>query len=363
MPPTDEPTGTKSSAGNLCDFCEKALSDVFEFQQGDKLKIRIIKYGFDKQVHRFISQLKPKTCGLCQAILDLVDIISQTDPGVSRVKLSGPVWRARYTADLFPVEPSPAAHFCVDCRLPKFTSDGSCKDTGSQPFLSDLYIQFRSRRDAIPGSWIDRPVGPELDEGLLRNWVKAGAEEQTQHCQFASPSGPLINTPLRLIDCDAECLILRQQPCSYIALSYVWGPNPDPAWFTLRRNNLSRVLEPGGLLDTEGHGLRLPRAIRESMQVVKKLGLRYLWVDAVCIIQDDDADRSAFITCMNKIYRDAFATLILTNGIDSDSSVPGVSPRTTLYRTLSYIVSLGKVDMRITIPRVSLRRHLISSRW
>ena len=53
----------------------------------------------------------------------------------------------------------------------------------------------------------------------------------------------------------------------------------------------------------------LPQTIQDAIIVTRKLGLRYLWVDALCIIQDSASDRAAEITKMDRIYQNAQLTI------------------------------------------------------
>ena len=52
----------------------------------------------------------------------------------------------------------------------------------------------------------------------------------------------------------------------------------------------------------------LPQTIQDAITVTRKLGLRYLWVDALCIIQDSALDRDTELTKMDRIYQNAQLT-------------------------------------------------------
>ena len=53
----------------------------------------------------------------------------------------------------------------------------------------------------------------------------------------------------------------------------------------------------------------LPQTIQDAIIVTRKLGLQYLWVDALCIIQDSASDRAAEIAKMDRIYQNAQLTI------------------------------------------------------
>lgn len=92
---------------------------------------------------------------------------------------------------------------------------------------------------------------------------------------------------------------------SYLALSYCWGkPDPGAAFepVLLRRDSLHD-------LTSRIRPERLQKSIRDAIWVTRKLHFRYLWVDALCIIQDDKDDKDHEISQMATIYKNAAITL------------------------------------------------------
>ena len=67
----------------------------------------------------------------------------------------------------------------------------------------------------------------------------------------------------------------------YAALSYVWGQTET---FRTTKDNLVYLLEEGSISARER---LLPRTIRDTMRPAKLLDINYLWVDCLCIVQDD----------------------------------------------------------------------------
>jgi hypothetical protein len=66
---------------------------------------------------------------------------------------------------------------------------------------------------------------------------------------------------------------------SYIALSHCWGADIDLGARTLRSNVTARFT--GFEVD------RLPKTFRDAILLTRRLGIRYIWIDSLCIIQDD----------------------------------------------------------------------------
>ena len=108
---------------------------------------------------------------------------------------------------------------------------------------------------------------------------------------------------LKVDNLDAIHLCMTQyQGHSYAALSYCWGPEQFP--------NLIATKESvkGMLMNIPLTSF--PLTLRDGIIVAHELGLRYLWIDALCIIQDDDEDKNNEIPQMRRIFSNAYCTII-----------------------------------------------------
>jgi hypothetical protein len=74
------------------------------------------------------------------------------------------------------------------------------------------------------------------------------------------------------------------------------------------------------------------------MAIVKKLGKQYLWVDSLCINQQDTADKLQQISKMGDVYRGAYATIIALSGDSANSGLTRVGPNRELYPQLDCYV-------------------------
>jgi hypothetical protein len=61
---------------------------------------------------------------------------------------------------------------------------------------------------------------------------------------------------------------------------------------------------------------QLPQTIRDAVEVTRSLGLDYLWVDALCIIQDDPEDCASEIAKMSSVYRGSTITISAASAKD-----------------------------------------------
>ncbi|KAI1211082.1 HET-domain-containing protein [Annulohypoxylon truncatum] len=124
----------------------------------------------------------------------------------------------------------------------------------------------------------------------------------------------------------------------YAALSYCWG-GPQP--FQLTKANLNAL--QGAALGSH----LLPRALKDAVRVTHLLGLRYLWIDALCIVQDDPEDKKREIGQMCAIYQNAFVTIAAaTSSSVSESFLDNKSTFNTKHATCTVHVSLGSEDCR-----------------
>ncbi|KAJ4195620.1 hypothetical protein NW755_001780 [Fusarium falciforme] len=62
------------------------------------------------------------------------------------------------------------------------------------------------------------------------------------------------------------------------------------------------------------------------MELVRSLGERYLWVDALCLIQDHPRDMKGGIEIMNSILRGSHFAIVVASGTGMQSGIPGVRP-------------------------------------
>lgn len=202
--------------------------------------------------------------------------------------------------------------------------------------------------EALPNRWEPNHL-PRLDVGvhanttLLKRWLveckrhEHSSREAKQGYNYLFQS----ELPFRLVDVMEECLVQKDKECDYLALSYVWGSLPTlndpgedereiPVLLTLKKN--MRDLESPKSLSSSrlvSHSTgRISRTIRDAMEFTRQMGMRYLWVDTLCIVQDDLYEKTRLIGNMDSIYNSATATIIAAAGSDADAGLRGISPRT-----------------------------------
>uniref|UniRef100_A0A8H7TLR7 Heterokaryon incompatibility domain-containing protein n=1 Tax=Bionectria ochroleuca TaxID=29856 RepID=A0A8H7TLR7_BIOOC len=109
----------------------------------------------------------------------------------------------------------------------------------------------------------------------------------------------------------------------YLALSHRWG-DKEPPWRTLQENILQRRMK-GFKLD------ELPKTFQDAIEVTRELGIKYLWIDSLCIIQDNSDDWKQESERMHSVYASAYCTIAATSGLDSSAGfLAGIVPHENL---------------------------------
>ncbi|KAF2647367.1 HET-domain-containing protein, partial [Lophiostoma macrostomum CBS 122681] len=111
--------------------------------------------------------------------------------------------------------------------------------------------------------------------------------------------------PRRILDLgsgDGLDIVLRENLgtfASYVCLSHSWG-GQQPLKTTMRslRDFQNKITWSS-----------LPRLFQDAVTCTRKIGFRYLWIDSLCIIQDDPTDWMEQSACMVDIYRNGALTL------------------------------------------------------
>ena len=181
---------------------------------------------------------------------------------------------------------------------------------------------------------ITRLLPDMCNSNLIRQWLSICESTHGGNCR---PRLDQRLSTIRLVDTRAKCIKSFVQTSDlgiprYIALSYVWGPTLSS--YTLLAKDLEHVHNIG-FLDYQ----RLPATILDAISLVSNIGERYIWVDRLCIVQDDDKDKMRYIPMMGSIYAEAIFTIIAAAGADSDAGLPGLRPGTRQSRQHSILIN------------------------
>lgn len=158
----------------------------------------------------------------------------------------------------------------------------------------------------------------QVNVELLRQWIDCCHTSHTDHCHKIEIPSPLSH--IYLIDVVEGCLISANIETRYVALSYVWG---DFRTIQTTKRNLAYLQRPGSI-DVGGSNLKFGKTIEDALRLVLLLGERYLWVDCLCIVQDDLNTKRNFLDAMGSIYANAYLTIVAADGKDADHGLRGL---------------------------------------
>jgi len=184
---------------------------------------------------------------------------------------------------------------------------------------------------------------------LIQKWFQRCREHHGDTCGRSILPQPA--QMIRLIDVSELKVVTGNLDMKFVALSYVWGANAEPL---LKKSTVHPMSIAGGISIE-----RLPRTIGDAIEFTRKLGQRFIWIDSVCIIQDDDMDKREQLPLMDRIYSCAELVIVAASGDSAHSGLPGLeTQRSVKNRPVECIKGFPFTTI---LPQLS--KHLDSSVW
>jgi hypothetical protein len=135
-------------------------------------------------------------------------------------------------------------------------------------------------------------------------------------------------------------------------LSHCWGTGDR---LTLTKNRLNAFQDAIPYAD-------LPKTFQDAILLTKALGIRFLWIDALCILQDQDEDWKHESASMCAVYQNSLLSLSALAATDSHSGM--FFDRTSPYITVTVNESEIGVRQRLdSLPQALARSRLETRAW
>ncbi|KAF6225107.1 hypothetical protein HO133_010303 [Letharia lupina] len=189
--------------------------------------------------------------------------------------------------------------------------DGNAKSSPVQNLVSEANIVDDPAAIDVPGRILQPLMLSGDTAAMIKNWQFTCRQN---HSDYQRPA----YRPQRLLQVGGgEVNHLKLQAChessvpslpEYAALSYMWG---GPQRFMTTKDSLEARMVRIEFED-------LPGTLRDAVLVCRVIGIRWLWVDVLCIIQDDPQDKLEQIKTMGEVYRSAALTIIPAFSLGSD---------------------------------------------
>lgn len=248
----------------------------------------------------------------------------------------------------------------IDQQPPDFQLKRRALPTDKQNrfILGELELAPGEASNDVGMPLLRRPIRPFFEPDLLRRWLDACQYHKT--CNVRHPDKTLFQRGFRLIDVYEERLVEVTVPCEYFALSYVWG-NRDSSGLQTTTRNIRRLKQRSALAakeSTKAMREKVPRTIANAMELCRAVGKRYLWVDRLCILQDNLDEKMRLIHGMDQVYENASVTIFAASGNHADYGLSGCAPREHLPFEEVHSVSTGAKTLNFSIARTSMGEQL-----
>ncbi|RSL87594.1 hypothetical protein CEP51_002141 [Fusarium floridanum] len=224
----------------------------------------------------------------------------------------------------------------LDCPATAVENDDTAKPRGLQPPLS------------------------HISEETV-HWMKSRMDSCVSH-DHINPQKTFIPDRLIQVEADGLRLVLTKDMVNpdleiprYIALTYCWGPEPHASkQLKTTSLNLSQHLQtiPESLL---------PQAIQDSVTLARALSIPFLWVDALCILQDVSTDWDQQCAVMERIYGNAYVTVAAAASLNCEQGYLQKTDRIII----PYANNNASLNFAIYSPlyKASVGEELVISPW
>jgi Heterokaryon incompatibility protein (HET) len=159
------------------------------------------------------------------------------------------------------------------------------------------------------GTRTSQNAGSEASFQLVRRWIANCRRDHDCSNEITDP--PL---PTRVLDVSGATLKLvsgESKRSRYICLSHRWGQDQIVKTTHSNINNHYQQI----LWDT------LSKTFQDAVSFCRRLGIAYLWIDSLCIVQDVLSDWQREALKMASIYRQSYLTLCATRAVDGTSGL------------------------------------------
>ncbi|KAK4072777.1 uncharacterized protein Triagg1_5822 [Trichoderma aggressivum f. europaeum] len=148
----------------------------------------------------------------------------------------------------------------------------------------------------------------------LKQWVFGSNKEKSALKALYRPTrlihvgGKRESSLIHLVESNTHA-DMAEEPQPYLALSYCWGGKAPS--LTTTRSNYSH-------LKTSISYDAMSKTYQDTVRIARALGVKYIWIDALCIVQDDVGDWEKESQVMAEIFRNSLVTLIPLRTTSSD---------------------------------------------
>ena len=184
-----------------------------------------------------------------------------------------------------------------------------------------------------PTSTVEQDSSSEIALDKVKSWLQTCLDEHSLCRKVVDTQ----NLPGRLLQVDLKnprLVLSGADTTRYIALSYCWGKMHSP---TTTTKNLTAHMHDG--ISPE----QLPKTYIDLIEIARYLGVQYVWIDALCIIQDSKQDWATESGKMCSVYEQAVLSIAADCAAETRAGI--FSPQSYARETIS--LNYGRIPIYV----------------
>ncbi|KAI1117979.1 HET domain-containing protein [Nemania sp. NC0429] len=142
----------------------------------------------------------------------------------------------------------------------------------------------------------------------LKDWIRNCTK---RHTCYTSDDPVLPTRLVQVVDGQVRVVNTEGRRGRYMTLSHKWGTNEG---FKLTKSNITDLTSFIPWDD-------IPKAYQQSIEVTRRLGIEHIWIDSLCIIQDDTEDWKREAGKMKEVYGSSYLNIAAVQAADSHGSL------------------------------------------
>jgi len=166
---------------------------------------------------------------------------------------------------------------------------------------------------------VEDDLGSARNNAIVKGWLQECDESHTEFDCSGSKGLPLPTRVLDVVsqsgdDNDVRLFVTKGSFGTYAALSHCWGGNIVPV---LQTSNIDQFQESISYAS-------LAANFQDAITITRRIGIQYLWIDSLCIVQDSRDDWEIESAKMGSVYKNAAVTI---SAMTSKGSKEGILKR------------------------------------
>ena len=194
-----------------------------------------------------------------------------------------------------------------------------------------------------PGRPIVADCACDTAFSAIKNWLKECLSDHSL-CRYQSSVSCL---PKRVVDVgpsdgsrEPRLLITNGGRGTWLTLTHSWGGVKDLITTTENIHNLRRRIPWS----------ELPSLFRDSITITRRLGVQYLWIDTLCIVQDDRTDWREQSARMSDIYRHSMLNISATTASNCREQI--LTKRDVRFTSIALVLQSNDFNLNGKVIRI-----------